>query len=187
MSSITEGKARIFQAHAPGKASRSADTPREAARHFFEANPRARKCDVQEGFTDGFYFSVIYGGHLYQNETVPRWPRSWDAITLKTIDTALPEHADPIVMYGQTQAQLDAKYPRAPLEITREQWWELLEVLPPAAWVRRGPNESFHLSEIAYGDIALHCVKVGERYFRFHMHEHTTHDELVRHALGSPQ
>lgn len=40
---------------------RTASTPREAAIAFFEAFPKARKCDVVQGTTDGAFFTVAYG------------------------------------------------------------------------------------------------------------------------------
>jgi hypothetical protein len=80
-------KIRAFNAYGKGGyASRTKDTPREAARAFFEANPKARKCNVTEGFEDGAFFSVEYGNRVYPGETEARWPRSWKDVTKGTLD-----------------------------------------------------------------------------------------------------
>ena len=66
---------RRFQAHATGKHSCYADTPRGAALNFFNAHPKARKCCVIEGWHDGQAFVIKFGNP---------WPKSWKDVTRKT-------------------------------------------------------------------------------------------------------
>lgn len=79
-------KVRCFHASAKGWSSVTKDTPRAAAEAFFKANPRARKCNVTEGFEDGAFFTVEYGNRVYPCETEARWPRSWRDVTKRTLD-----------------------------------------------------------------------------------------------------
>ncbi len=51
---------KAFQAYANKRTSATAATPRAAAEKFFESNPTARKCDIQEGDTDGVIFTITY-------------------------------------------------------------------------------------------------------------------------------
>jgi hypothetical protein len=80
---------KAFQAYARGHASKTADTPKQAAEAFFSANPRARKCDVIEGVievTSGVEFFVIKYGRTSEGE----WPQSFRDVTKKTAG-ALPD------------------------------------------------------------------------------------------------
>lgn len=71
----TKVETHLFQAHATGKRSCYADTPRGAALNFFNAHPDKRKCSVIEGWSDGECFIVKYGNP---------WPKSWRDVTKKT-------------------------------------------------------------------------------------------------------
>ena len=51
---------KAFQAYANKRTSATAATPRAAAEKFFETNPTARKCDIQEGDADGVIFTITY-------------------------------------------------------------------------------------------------------------------------------
>ena len=77
---------KAYQAYATG-ASVTRDTPREAAKAFFEAFPNKRKCNVTEGETDGLFFTVAYG-----RSSEGQWPQSWKDVTKKTVDQ-LPDKA----------------------------------------------------------------------------------------------
>lgn len=50
-------------------------------------------------------------------------------------------------------------------EITEEQFFERLEVLPPRNWYRGEYWEAFQLCEFLYGDVTQHVIRVGDRYF----------------------
>jgi hypothetical protein len=81
---------RAFRAYAGQKYfSKVADTPRQAAKTFFEANPSARKCDVTAGeieTTGGVEFFVSRFGNRFAGGM----PQSWKEITKKTVDN-LPD------------------------------------------------------------------------------------------------
>lgn len=73
---------KAYQASANKHGSRTAETPRAAAAAFFEAFPKARKCNVIEGESDGRFFTVRYG-----RASCGEWPQSWKDITRKSCDS----------------------------------------------------------------------------------------------------
>ena len=105
---------------------------------------------------------------------------------------------------GETLAEVQLRYPGAelvpwqelserrrtlaltpPVEIDRDRWWYLLEVLPPEDWTHRGGAETFKLSERTTDDITLCCVRIGKRYFSCQRPDSTTHEALVQLVLAA--
>ena len=70
-----------YQAYAKGDYAYG-DTPRAAARAFFDKYPARRKCNIIEGELDGGFFRIVYDPKT--------WPYSAKDVTKKTIDQ-LPE------------------------------------------------------------------------------------------------
>lgn len=68
----------------------TAATPRAAALAFFDRFPRARKCRVIEGVSDGHFFTVAYNPG--------KWPTSWKDVT-RTTAVSLPGAS---IMAGET-------------------------------------------------------------------------------------
>lgn len=84
------------------------------------------------------------------------------------------------VMSSEKAMELtDAKFRTPPKEITKEDFWHFLEVLPPEGWVRAGAAESFKLCERTCGSITLICVRLGQRYFSLHDDCFMRHDDIV--------
>ncbi len=54
-----------------------------------------------------------------------------------------------------------------PEEISRDKWWEMLEVLPPQRWQRGHDCESFELMEHTSGRVTAIYVRIGEKYYEF--------------------
>lgn len=50
-------------------------------------------------------------------------------------------------------------------EITREKFWQMLEVLPPMNWTRKGDFESFLMSEFTSGSFTEQYARRGEKYY----------------------
>jgi len=61
-------------------------------------------------------------------------------------------------------AQL-AAYCKPWQEITKEQWWDMLEVLPPEKWQKVAGVEIFRMCEYTSGTVTGHYARLGERYF----------------------
>ena len=72
-------------------------------------------------------------------------------------------------------------------EITKERFWEMLEVLPPEKWTNWSTNESFRLSECLSGTLYSFFVRVHDgdfsthknRYFEIVADAWAEHKELV--------
>jgi len=70
------------------------------------------------------------------------------------------EDAGRMIDDAQTRA-----YCRAPVEITREQFDEMMNVLPPAKWLRGTASEAFFVPEALCADIYSWHVRIGEQYW----------------------
>jgi hypothetical protein len=65
-------------------------------------------------------------------------------------------------------------------EITEKDFWEMLEVLPPAGWKQEPNCESFKLSERWSGNITDIYARIGERYFTLRDTIFLPHAEIIR-------
>ena len=76
-----------------------------------------------------------------------------------------------------------------PSEITKAQFWEMLEVLPPVDWCNWSNSESFKMSERLSGIITGIYVRIGceavgtERYYTFNDDCTMKHDAIVAKVL----
>lgn len=74
-----------FQAYSATNGRRAADTPKAAARAFFAAFPKARKCNIIEGKSEGGFFTVTYG-----RKSNGEWPQSFKDVTKRSAEN-LPD------------------------------------------------------------------------------------------------
>jgi len=75
-------------------------------------------------------------------------------------------YPDAVYMLFDEACRIMEEKDRLPVsEIDREQWWEMLEVLPPQGWKQTGDEESFKLMEHWSGNITNIYARIGERYF----------------------
>lgn len=59
-----------------------------------------------------------------------------------------------------------SRYCSGPQRVSREQWWELLEILFPARWEQLdGDCEVFMMPECITSDLYTFGVRIGEDYF----------------------
>lgn len=59
----------------------------------------------------------------------------------------------------------EKEYCKTWIETDREDFLEMLEVLPPENWTRGVDTEAFRMSEYWTGTITSHYVRIGDRYF----------------------
>lgn len=76
--------------------------------------------------------------------------------------------------------RIEASKTTEPKEITKGEFWYLLEVLPPCKWKRSGSTEAFHVSERITCSIVTWCVRVGDRYFRLDDTDRLTPDQATQ-------
>lgn len=99
----------------------------------------------------------------------------------RTLDQIKFEEGDHVVVISEEDAwqrEADAAK-KPPREITLDDWWYFLEVLPPRRWERRGISESFYMSEFCTLNITTHLVKVQDRCFMLDDECTKTHDQVV--------
>lgn len=67
-------------------------------------------------------------------------------------------------------------------EISKEDYWEMLGVLPPVKWTISEDNqvESFKMSERTSGVITGIYARIGERYFHLSDSIFTSHEEIIK-------
>lgn len=71
-------------------------------------------------------------------------------------------------------------YCKGASKITAERFHELLNVLPPARWVKFPGGELFMVPECISGDIYQFCVRIGERYYTINESCEAKKDDLIR-------
>ena len=91
----------------------------------------------------------------------------------QTFDEMVGEYPDLVVVEITKASRMIEDKWREPLsETTKENYWNMLEVLPPQNWQRFGSLhgkhfEFFQMSEYDYGKITRYFVQHGERYYTF--------------------
>ena len=126
--------------------------------------------------------------------TFPSWEKAYEAYTqlgyeqtdhaIGQVDTGYLEmvrKAD--ADYAQSRKRYEAmrlNRGEAPTEITKQRFWELLEVLMPADWTQAGSTESFRVIECQTEDLYTWCARVGERYFEMVLPKKTTHAQIIK-------
>ena len=126
--------------------------------------------------------------------TFPSWEKAYEAYTqlgyeqtdhaIGQVDTGYLER----VRQAETDYELSRKRYEAmrvnwgepPTEITKQRFWELLEVLMPADWTQAGSTESFRVIECQTDDLYTWCARVGERYFEMILPKKTTHAQIIK-------
>lgn len=109
-------------------------------------------------WTRTIYAKVINGITEYGRETIEQ------------VKERNPDHSFEVVSEEELNKRLD-DYEKSlitdPLEITRERYWEMLEVLPPCKWRKRGCWEMFHISERLTGNLVSWFATDGDKYYEF--------------------
>jgi len=110
------------------------------------------------------------GLSLYGGKTLEDLGDEYGEVVIIDTDTAYRVHCD------------SAK--KRPTEITEERFFDMLEVLPPAKWVRYKGEESFHVCELITGNIGSIFVRIGKRYFEMQDEVTLSHADRVRAAAS---
>jgi hypothetical protein len=90
-----------------------------------------------------------------------------------------------IGLFDAVFAHVENSFKSESQEITKEQYWYALEVLPPVAWRINSGEESFKMSEQAYGNITAIYARIGDRYFTLSDSISTPHKEIIRRCKSS--
>lgn len=114
--------------------------------------------------------TITNGLGTYSRETLEQVRERYPNAVIMPYEEAWKKHCD--------------SYLTEPVEITEEDFWYFLEVLSPCSWHRRHDSESFYMSEFTTGDVTLHLVRIGTRYYKFEDHVMKTHEERVEKCLA---
>jgi len=72
-----------------------------------------------------------------------------------------------------------AKYAHGPKRTDAASFGEMLNILPPVRWTRRGSSESFLMSERTCGSLTTIFARVGEDFYVLCDECTLTHDQIV--------
>ena len=98
-----------------------------------------------------------------------------------------PEYGTTLVILPVDDAwqRYENQFKSAPVEITRERFHEMLNILPPVAWSYGDPSfESFKMSEHTAGSITAIFVRIHDRYFELSDTCTLRHRECVSRVLN---
>ncbi len=70
-----------------------------------------------------------------------------------------------------------------PIEVSKEFYWEMLEVLPPSKWTRGHDYESFYICEALTGNLHEWMTRIGNRYFALVAPRSSTHEQIINKCL----
>jgi hypothetical protein len=108
------------------------------------------------------------GLSLYGGKTLEQLTEEYGEVVIIDTESAYRQHCD--------------MHKHAPVEINEERFMDMLEILPPAKWVRYAEEESFHVSERIAGNIVSIFVRIGKRYFEMQDEITLSHADRVRAA-----
>ena len=109
---------------------------------------------------------VAYSGALYNTKSSidMTWPEYQKhiaeirpSVSLKVIDS---EEQDARINLYRQEKMKEQK------EIGSEDYWWLLECLPPCRWTKVSGMEIFHVSEVICFDLVQWVGKIGDRYYK---------------------
>lgn len=66
---------------------------------------------------------------------------------------------------GLTRDLARSRYCKGPQRVTKERWWDMLEVLFPARWEQLGDCEVFMMPECITSTLYTFGVRIGQEYF----------------------
>ena len=67
----------------------------------------------------------------------------------------------------------------APVEVTEQRFWEMLEVLPPCKWTRLRGSESFFVSEAETENLHTWLARIGDNYYELVAPSSLNHEEIM--------
>ena len=81
--------------------------------------------------------------------------------------------------YQQKLNKLLNEYRKEQSEITKDRYWEMLEILPPCRWFQGRTVEYFHVSERLLENLVSWFAQVDDRYFEFTDSDSIPHTQLL--------
>lgn len=99
----------------------------------------------------------------------------------KSIDELMLEYPELIVdELDAVSARIDESFITCPIEISENQFYEMMEVLPPKHWRNHGISESFQMIEHTRGNITAILCRIENRYFEMQNQAGMSHEDILR-------
>ena len=112
---------------------------------------------INTSVTDGY---ADFSGYLYNNKGRNLTVEEYRQLPgNESLELATGAEVDQLFQDWCQRTYLDQPVK----EITKERFWEMLEVLPPGGWVR-GTLETFYMIERQHGNITRQFGRLGNRY-----------------------
>lgn len=102
----------------------------------------------------------------------------------KTIKEFEQENPNAVLMDFQEANKLidiaiEKKYVTLPILISKDVYYEQLEVLPPLKWITDNSTSSFMISEFTISSVTAIYAKIGQKYYFLSDHFTLSHDEII--------
>lgn len=127
---------------------------------------------VRENGTVGPLDKMCDGVGVWSGETLDQMRKRYPSVKVGTLDEYEVAHRD--------------SYRRPPQRITKKEWTDALETLPPMRWVRGDQFESFCFQEPVSCHIHSIYARLGKTYWRMvdDIHE-CTHEAVEKAVRGA--
>lgn len=91
--------------------------------------------------------------------------------------------------HEEFKVEHDNSWRHPPCQITEEDYWHALEVLPPLGYVvqQNGRCESFKLRELQSGDMTAIFARSGDTYWRMMDNVSTPHEEIMEAVMTAQE
>lgn len=121
------------------------------------------------------YSNVLNGMVTYTGLTIEEYIE--DRI-IKSVKFYTDEQFYPL--YHERQIE---RFVSKPTVITKKQWWDMLECLPPQDWKRYATSESFRMCEYTTDNITGTYCRIDEVYYGFTDVDTLSHEQIVELCL----
>lgn len=74
---------------------------------------------------------------------------------------------------------IEANGGASPQEVSREFYYEMLEILPPASWTTSPDSESFYVIEALTGNLHEWLARLGDKYYALIAPKSSTHGQII--------
>lgn len=80
---------------------------------------------------------------------------------------------------------IEANQGANPVEVSKEFYWEMLEVLPPSKWTRGHDTESFYICEALTGNLHEWIARIGKKYYALIAPRSSNHEQIIDKIKGA--
>lgn len=105
----------------------------------------------------------------------------------RTLTEYQAEYRGEVIIISSDEAveRHKAKFMKPVRQVTKERFWDMLEVLPPCRWWRESAAESFFVSERITYDLVSWFVRLGDKYYELVASDKLNHHDVVALVLAS--